>query len=207
MGAAELVRTTEGDLADDLLRDDSRVREAFRRGERWALAEVYKVYFPIVTTVTTRGFGGFRGFFSPADRDDAMQSIFVAAFEEKARLRYNGIDPYSAFLRGIAQNVVRRMLDRSTRFRRTDGQPELEFRHEKTAEESIIDKQAQHIVAAFRATVTDPVEQKILHSYFVDGTAEESIAAELDLTRYRVRKIIARLDKTMRRYLKAHGVG
>ena len=193
-------------MADDLLRDDSRTREAFRRGERWALAEVYRVYFPVVATVTTRGFGGFRGFFNPADRDDAMQSIFAAAFEEKARLRYNGIDPYTAFLRGISQNVVRRMLDRTTRFRRTDGQPELEFRVDETAEEALIGDQTRRIVAAFREGITDPIEVRVLQAYFVEGLAEEKLSAEIGLTRYRVRKVIARLDKQMRKYLKAHGV-
>lgn len=193
-------------MADDLLRDDAKVRDAFRRGERWALAEVYKVYFPIVATVTTRGFGGFRGFYSPADRDDAMQNIFAAAFEEKARLRYNGIDPYSAFLRGIAQNVIRRMLERSTRFRRTDGQPELEFRVTPTAEEAIIDAQTQRIVASFRETITDAGDRQVLELYFVEGVAEEKIAAETGQTRYRVRKIVARLDRQMRRHLAAHGV-
>ena len=190
----------------DLLRDDARTREAFKRGDRWALTEVYRVYYPLVTTVVTRGFGGFRGFFNPADRDDAIQSIFAAAFEQKARLRYNGLDPYTAFLRGIAQNVVRRMLERRTKFMRTDGQPELEHKEVETAEAQFLDAEAIQVVRAFRETIQEPIQRQILASYFVDGDAEETIAEDLGITRYKVRKTISLLDRRMRRYLKQHGL-
>lgn len=190
----------------DLLRDDARTREAFKRGDRWALTEVYRVYYPLVTTVVTRGFGGFRGFFNPADRDDAIQSIFAAAFEQKARLRYNGLDPYTAFLRGIAQNVVRRMLERRTKFMRTDGQPELEHKEVETAEAQFLDAEAIQVVRAFRETIQEPVQRQILASYFVNGDAEETIAKDLGITRYKVRKTISLLDRRMRRYLKQHGL-
>ena len=190
----------------DLLRDDARTREAFKRGDRWALTEVYRVYYPLVTTVVTRGFGGFRGFFNPADRDDAIQSIFAAAFEQKARLRYNGLDPYTAFLRGIAQNVVRRMLERRTKFMRTDGQPELEHKEVETAEAQFLDAEAIQVVRAFRGTIQEPIQRQILASYFVDGDAEEAIAKDLGITRYKVRKTISLLDRRMRRYLKQHGL-
>lgn len=191
---------------DDLLRDDASTREAFKRGDRWALTEVYRVYYPLVTTVVTRGFGGFRGFFNPADRDDAIQSIFTAAFEEKARLRYNGLDAYSSFLRGIAQNVVRKMLEKRTKHMRQDGQPELQNRVVPTAETSYLSAEAAQVVRAFRTSITDPTEREILQQYFVDGVAEEKIAADIGITRYKVRKAISLLDRRMRRYLKQHGL-
>lgn len=194
-------------MADyDLLRDDASTREAFRRGDRWALTEVYRVYYPLVVTVVTRGFGGFRGFFNPSDRDDAIQSIFAVALEEKARLRYNGLDAYSSFLRGIAQNVVRRMLDRRTKFMRTDGQPELENREVPTAESSYLNAEATQVVRRFRESISDPVQQAILSQYFVEGVSEEAIASTLGITRYKVRKHISLLDRRMRRYLRQHGL-
>jgi len=190
----------------DLLRDDASTREAFKRGDKWALTEVYRVYYPLVTTVITRGFGGFRGFFNPSDRDDAIQSVFAAALSEKARLRYNGVDAYSSFLRGIAQNVVRRMLDRRTKFMRTDGQPELENKVVPTAESSYLTAEATLVVRAFRESIDDPIQRAVLQQYFVDGVAEETIAKELSITRYKVRKVIALLDRRMRRYLRQHGL-
>jgi len=193
-------------VSADPLREDAALRLAFRDGERWALSEVYRVYFPVAVNVATRGFGNFRGFWNPADRDDAVQTIFAAAFEEKCRLSYNGIDGYPAFLRGIGHNVIRRMLERDTRFRRTDGQPELEFAAPESAEEVLADAQLCRLAAEFRGTVKDPPEPEILDRYFVQAQAEEGIAVDLGLTRYRVRKVIALLDKRMRRFMKAHGL-
>ena len=193
-------------MSDDLLRDDATIREAFRQGKRSALSEVYRVYSPLVQIVVSRGFGGFAGFFNPADRDDAFQTIFVAAFEEKARLRYNGLDAYSKYLRGIAQNVVRRMLERRKRFNRTDGQPEPSEKSRQTAEDQVIDLQAQALVRQFVLDIDDDREREILNRYFVEGQAEESIAANIGMTRYGVRKTIKLLHERMQRYLKQHGL-
>lgn len=164
------------------------------------------MYYPLVTTVATRGFGNFRGFFNPADRDDAIQTIFVAAFEEKSRLSYNGVDAYTKFLRGIAQNIVRRMLEKRARFNRTDGQPELQYRVVATPEEAVGDAQELRVVSAFRKSIDTEPDKTILHAYFVDGQAEETIAKDIGMTRYKVRKVIADLHKRMTRYLKTHGI-
>lgn len=172
------------------------------------MAEVYRVYFPVVATVAKRGFGNFRGFFNPADRDDAIQNIFTVALGEKARLRYNGLDPYSSFLRGIAQNVCRRMLEKSARFKRTDGQPGLdEAMGRPGVVDQLIGAQEQAVIKRFVETVDTEPDKTILRTYFVDGQAEEMIAADIGITRYKVRKIIALLHRRMKRYLKDHGIG
>ncbi len=194
-------------MADtDLLRDDAKLRAAFKAGERQALSEVYRVYYSVAHNVAGRGFGNFRGFWNPADREDAVQAIFAAAFEPKARDSYNGLDPYTAFLRGIGQNVVRRMLERDARFKRTDGQPELEFRPPDDTEQDLIDAETHTVVRRFRESVSEPTESAILDRYFVEGEAEEKLAEGMGLTRYRVRKVIALLDRRMRRFLKQHGL-
>ena len=193
-------------MGDDLLRDDSRVREAFRRGERWAMNEVYQVYFPVVSIVARQGFGNFRGFFNPADRDDAIQTIFAAAFEEKARLSYNGVDPYVSFLRGLAHNVVRRMLEKSTRFKRTDWVADPGGAPPENAEDKLIKSEAAQVMRNFYTELTDPNEKIILERYFVNGEAEENIAEEIGMTRYKVRKTIALLHRLMQRYARTHGL-
>jgi len=193
-------------MGDDLLRDDSRVREAFRRGERWAMNEVYRVYFPIVNTVARQGFGNFRGFFNPADRDDAIQTIFAAAFEEKARLSYNGVDPYVSFLRGLAHNVVRRMLEKSTRFKRTDWVADPGGAPPENAEDTLIKSEAAQVMRKFREGLANESERIILERYFVQGEAEETIATDIGMTRYKVRKTIALLHRMMQRHARAHGL-
>ena len=167
------------------------------------MAQVYTEYSPLVQTICTHGFGGFRGFFSSADREDAVQQIFMAAFEERTRLAYDGLKPYGSFLRGVAQNTIRRMLEKRTRFQRTDAPAPQQ---EQGLEEQAIENETLGLVRRFRSTVVDPPEPTVLQRYFIDGVSEEALAAELGCTRYRLRKTIARIHKRMEGYLKAHGV-
>lgn len=188
---------------EDLLRDDARCREAFRRGERWAMELVYRTYIPLIHTICSQGFGGFRGFFDPVDRDDAQQTIFAAAFEERARLAYNGVDPYAGFLRGIAHNTIRKMLSSQKRF---DRRPEAPEPVGVDVEAQVFEDQTAAVLRAFRESVTDPRERAIIQRYFCDGCAEETLAEELNITRYRLRKTIAAVHRRMKRHLEAHGI-
>jgi DNA-binding transcriptional regulator LsrR (DeoR family) len=50
-------------------------------------------------------------------------------------------------------------------------------------------------------------EREILERYYVNGEAEESIAKEVGMTRYKVRKSIAALHRMMQRHVRNHGLG
>jgi RNA polymerase sigma factor (sigma-70 family) len=191
----------------DLLRDDRGVLDAFRRGERAAMERVFLTYEPLVRTVVRNGFGGFRGFRSPADQDDMVQTVFLAAFEGGCRQRYDGLTPYSSFLRGLAHNQVRQRLSKNARFTRTDGAPPPSHPSETTPEDALACEEEQAVVARFVASITDEHERAVLQRYFVAGEAEETLAKSLGITRYRLRKTIARLHKQMTRHLGAHDVG
>lgn len=190
-------------MGADLLRDDARCREAFRAGERWAMEAVYRHYLPLVETVVCHGSRECRGLFDPATRDDAVQSVFARAFEERTRLAYNGVDPYSAFLRGVAVNVVRQCLTRDQRFHR--GEPTHPVPPEDELEARVIAEETAVHLRAFALSLP-PREQTILRRYFGEGASEDGLAAELGLTRYRTRKTIKKLQKRMITYLEAHGV-
>ena len=180
----------------DLLRDDAACREAFRRGEREAMTRVYLEYRPFVEMMCCRGVGSFRGFFRPADQDDAVQAVFLAAFEERTRLAYDGLRPYGAFLRGVAHNVLRRMLENRARFERPVPSEEAGG----AAQEEVIEgREAQTFVRGIRASLDDPVEREVFDRYFLDGWAEERLAKHLGLTRYRARKVIFRLQRRMKK--------
>lgn len=191
---------------EDLLRDNPALREAFRRGEKRALASVCKEYLPLVRIIVREGFAGFRGFRSQADQDDMTQTILLAAFEESARDRYDGITPYSAYLRGIAHNKIRQQLSKNARFARVDGAPIPCDRLAEDFEGVVLEREACVLMARFRESVTNSEERRILTRYFVDGAAEETLSAELGITRYQIRKIIKRLHTQMQRYLRKHNV-
>ena len=192
-------------MSEDLLRDDAKLREAFRKGERWAMEAVYRSYENLVRIIVCRGFSGFRGFRSPADQDDMVQTVFMSAFEESARLRYDGLNPYSAFLRGLAHNKIRQKLSKDTRFNRTDG-PVPTDRMAEDMEGVILEQEAHQIVARFRESIQGEPDKSILQGYFVDSIAEETLATRLGITRYKVRKCIAKLHSQMERYLREHNV-
>ncbi len=188
---------------DDLLRDDAACREAFRKGDRRAMSRVYDAYSPLVRTICTHGFrGGFRGFFDPVEREDAQQQIFAAAFEERPRLSYDGLQPYGAFLRGISRNIIRRMLEKRKRFERT---PEQVDAPEAGLEDEAMQSEQLGLMRRFRQGVDTEPDKTVLHLYYVEGWAEERLAEHLGLTRYKTRKVIAALHKQMITHMKRHG--
>ena len=118
------------------------------------MGQVYRAYLPLVRTICAHGVGNFRGFFDPVEREDAQQQIFAAAFEERARLSYDGLKPYSAFLRGIARNVVRRMLEKRKRFERT---PEQTDAPERDLEDEAMESEQLGLMRRFRQAIdTEP---------------------------------------------------
>ncbi|MCC6619763.1 MAG: sigma-70 family RNA polymerase sigma factor [Deltaproteobacteria bacterium] len=167
---------------------------------------VYRSYASLIHLVVRQGFGGFRGFYDPATRDDAVQTVFAAAFEERARLAYDGVHDYARFLRGLAHNVCRQMLDRDRRFARVPEPAPDAASAAPDLEADLIDAESRRICRAFADTLKDPLERAVLTRYFTDGAAEEALAPELGLTRYRLRKIIAAVKKKMTRHLAEHGL-
>ena len=84
----------------------------FRAGERDALACIYKHYFPELLrsmrmgfTLKGRRYIRIAGLRDEAARQDAVHDAFARAFAEAARMRYDGVRPYGAFLARIARNV------------------------------------------------------------------------------------------------------
>ena len=193
-------------MSEDLLRDNAEIRTAFRQGERRAMEAVYRAYEPLVRIVVSRGFSGFRGFRSPADQDDMIQTVFMSAFEESTRLAYDGVSSYTSFLRGIAQNKVRQKLSKDARFNRTDGAPVPEDRMAENFEQVLLENEARATIAKFREGIQGEPDKSVLQGYFVDGVAEETLASRLGITRYKVRKCIADLHRRMEKYLREHHV-
>jgi len=88
--------------------------EGFRRGDPDALDRVYREYAEEVATVLIHGFafrsGGrsarFHGLSSRFDLEDVLQEVFLRAFGARARLAYDGLRPYGAYLAAIARSAV-----------------------------------------------------------------------------------------------------
>lgn len=97
-----------------LLVEDRELLLAFRAGEPSALRRVLAHYAPLVSRALRGGFSfmagsqrvRFQGYDSPFDLEDALQEVFKRAFSEHARLTYDGLRPYRAYLGMMMRNTV-----------------------------------------------------------------------------------------------------
>jgi len=190
----------------DLLSTDRALLARFRNGEREALVAVWQAYFPLVVSLARRGFGPYSGFRSPSDVDDAVAATFAAAFEEGSRLRYDGVTPFGSFLLGIGRNVMRRQMKKVAREPVYEGDLATRERsHVHTPEERLLRAEERELLSRFPETLSKP-EQTIFHGYYRDGLSEERLAVVTGRTRYRVRKLLGRVQRAFLRYVREHGL-
>src|SRR5262249_10922972 len=103
---------TAGEGGPGLLAGDRELLDAFRRGDREALARVYHHYVDAVARLVRYGFLlETRNLRISGARDvdaenEIIQDVFVRAFGERARLGYDGIRPYRPYLLRIAKNLL-----------------------------------------------------------------------------------------------------
>lgn len=78
------------------------------------MRRVFRHYAKGISALLRRGFGfnvggkrvAFSGYDSYFELEDALQEVFRRAFSENARLRYDGLRPYSKYLGAITRNTV-----------------------------------------------------------------------------------------------------
>lgn len=190
----------------DLLCNDRTLLQQFREGRREALMAVWQHYYPLVRSLAVRGSTGHRGFSSPADVDDAISATFLAAFQESARLSYDGITPYGAFLVGIGRNVMRRIAFKNAREPVLEPcVAEMDQTADPSPEQDFLSREESAVLARFQDGLT-PEERDVLCGYYRDGLSEERLAEGLCRTRYQVRKTLARVEKRLRIFLRRHGM-
>ncbi|MFH1532573.1 MAG: sigma-70 family RNA polymerase sigma factor [Pseudomonadota bacterium] len=192
----------------DALSCDRDLLERFRAGERRALEAVFMAYEGLVRTIATQGFGGFTGFRNLADADDVISSTFEAAFEERARMAYDGIQPYRHYIGGITRNVIRTMCRKGAREIPVEETPELAADHggSSAPEAAAEAREDMALVVRFRASLGDPRQVCVFEGYFGRGLSEAALAEELGMNRYRIRLHLARVRKRMRRFLREEGL-
>ena len=190
--------------------------DAFRRGDREALAQVYDHYYPAVVELATRGFsfesgGGwyrFRGAMSAADLFDLVHDVFTAVFEERARLGYSGTSPYGAYLAQVTRNriISRLRADQRTRVEgEGDGGGEGAPSAAPSPEEELMLRQAQDTVKAFLAGQSETM-RALARLRFGEDLSQEEAAAALGLTRKKVRRLEDELRRGLVRHLRGKGV-
>lgn len=187
---------------------DRALLDAFRRGERTALTTVYFHYIDELARIVRFGFtlpatgARVRGARDDHAARDLLHDIFARAFAPKARLAYDGIRPYGAYLVRIARNL---MIDRA---RAVDPTIPLDDSELVVAPANDDDEPAW---AAQRATTVEylatlaPELQQLVKLRFEDEQSQDQTAAALGISRRRVRTLEARIQKGLRKALRRAG--
>jgi RNA polymerase sigma factor (sigma-70 family) len=205
---------------------------AFKAGDRGALEEVYRHYFPGVTSFLRKGFtfnsgkGSFffKGVQEPSDLKSAVQEVFRRAFEAKARASYNGINSFTNWVLAIGRNmVINQFRNREIAFSQyispTDERGHLAIMDDEITEEFtgvlygspskaqdtlMENSELKGLVDRFMKELDDH-DRRLLVLRFAEGKGQEETAVLLGSTRMKVRTAETRLRSRLRAFLRHSG--
>lgn len=204
------------DVETRLLETDRALLDAFRRGERDALGEVFERYVDDVTRTIRAGvvveIDGKRTRVGK-DLDEPtvealVQDTFVRAFSPNARTAYDGLRPYGAYLATIARNLLidegrRRARGRKFEARAVDverladdgdGAPDVV--HEQSELTGIVDRFADAL---------DEPDRSIFRLRYREEQSHRATATALSLSEIQVRRRDTKLRAALLSLLRASG--
>jgi RNA polymerase sigma factor (sigma-70 family) len=198
------------------LTEDRARLAAFRAGEVAALTAVYRHYAPGLFTFLRGGFeitgkggrGFFRGMSDLGAQENIVQEVFARAFTERARLSYDGLRPYGAFLNTIARNLVVDQLRQGNRVfvsweesEQRDVEPTFGI---EAPDAGLDQRELQQAVRAF-VEALGGAEREVLELRFRGGLSLADTVAKTGLTDYRVKVLEARIRKRFFAHMRARG--
>ncbi len=218
-----------------LLVDDRNLLKRFRASEPAAMREVFLHYMPALTRQLRRGFSfrtnskttgrtvRFEGYSDTFQLEDALQEIFRRAFSEKARLSYDGLRPYAAWLNTIAKNVVindfqskRKYLENfafdaeieahaeSEWSAADDALPDMASPASGNPERDLETAELRGLVAAYRKTLNER-ENAVFELRFVESLAHPEIEKRSGISPSKIKTTEAKMRVGLARFLKSRG--
>lgn len=211
------------------LLENSEQIEAFRRGDRAVLEEVYRHYVDDVEAMLRGGFTftsqgetvRFRGIREPFRLQEAVQESFIKAFRESARQAYDGSRAYRPYLFTIARNLI---IDQ---YRRKSLESQLfvhlgDMAYQDEDDSSVLGRLAadggepspeetawqNQLAGSLRAFIDelDTIESRILQEYLLGSQTQQGMADALGVSRNDVRKHIREIRSRLLRHLKSEGI-
>jgi RNA polymerase sigma-70 factor (ECF subfamily) len=147
----------------------------------------------------------FSGLQQRFDLHDVLAETFRRAFEQRARLAYDGISPYEIYLKRIARNLV---IDRLRALRRTaDDDPRAAARLAAAGpspEQAAQEAECARLVRSFVASLAHD-ERRLVALRFQEDLGQEEVARRLGKTRRWVRTREARLRHRLVVFLRGTG--
>jgi RNA polymerase sigma-70 factor, ECF subfamily len=175
---------------------------AFRRGERAAMEQVYwgcvDEIERVVRSALAKARIQSRWQASASDVRDLVQETFVRAFDERARIAYDGLRPYLPFLCTIARNLV---VDAVRKQGREITTAELELPDEPEPELPWTDRATVRAVEEYLAGL-DPELRAVHERLYVQNESQEAAGRALGLSRQQVRTLAHKLRAGLARHLR-----
>jgi RNA polymerase sigma factor (sigma-70 family) len=187
---------------------------AFRAGQRDALEEVYRRHVSDVAAFLRTGFMytsndqplRFPGVRDSFELESFVQEVFARGFEERARLAYDGVRPYGAFLNGIAKNLVLDRLRKQARHGEVLAGPDVIDAAGANAppewESSEDERRGRALVAEFLETACDDRDRALYALRYERELSQDDTAREAGLTRIQIRRWETKFRARLLRFLK-----
>lgn len=185
----------------DTLESDRAWLDGFRRGERAALARVFRAYAADVTRTVRAA----RGRLPEHEVEAMVQEVFVKALSPAARDHYDGVRPFGAWLGTIARNLVTDRLRREGRVVPVEAEVlEGVAAESVNPTEALEAEQLARVLATFRASL-DEEEAAIYRVRFEEQRSLAEAARELGWSEITVRRRDTRLRARLLDALRADG--
>lgn len=202
--------------------------EAFRRGDRALLGELYREHMEAVERFLRGGFTftsqgrtiRFAGYHEPFELQEAIQEGFLHAFRQSARERYDGERPYRPLLLTIIKNKTidrwRREQHASRLFVMVGEVAGADESHDhalerlqpeqpaQSPERQAASHQLQRTLQGFMEGLEEP-ERTIVDLHLLGEMSQRDIADHLGISRNDIRKHVRLLRQRLLRQLKRDG--
>jgi len=203
----------------------------FRAADARALREVFLHYAPEVGRFLRRGFSfragerhvRFAGYQDNFSVEDGLQEVFRRAFSVNARLAYDGLRPYRAYLLTIAKNAVINEFNTRRRELAQVGFEELpdvaaDADYSATDDPLADDagattghpehdaetRELKELVQAYVGTL-EAREAQVFRLRFADGLSHAEIDAAIGLSASKIKTTEERIRKGLLRFMHQHG--
>ncbi len=195
----------------------------FRAGDRQVFEAVYRRYFNDVFRLLSRGFtsGTPPCTVPPLSEEQALehlQEVFLRAFDERARIGYDGLRRYLPYLLRIAKNYridvgrrERRLVSEGTEASGT-GLVDIDRLIDEAApvsapryEEILHFEQRLRETRLFLASLSE-VERRFVSLRFDEELPQAMVATTMGISRRKVRALEAQIQRQLQRHLSACGL-
>lgn len=202
------------------LRENAWLLQAFRRGDRAALGQVYDEYAPSLIELLKEGFAIessgtrylFEGYREPWRLETAVQEVFARAFAPAARDAYDGLRPYKNYLYTIARNhIIDNFRRKKRNFLPLEDVPEQKLADltdpsssDGSPEAQAVNQELKTIVDVFISGL-DSFDKEIFTLRFQKNLSVERSAKLAKVTEYRIKRTEKSIKKRFYKLMRQKG--